>query len=419
MSWLRHWDGRPKPGDPNGLAEVVVRDCWPLGREPLIATVMPKRGDSGGRVADPKNHHFVPQYYFRLFTGSDRHVCAYLKRHGRVVPYAPIKGQCARRTFYGKAEIEKGFSLLEGHHASALRAIVRAAGSDDVKEITNEHFAWLLQAIVFQRARTMLEVEKEWPACEAMILKLFKEHLRHTLPPEKIDEYVGPIERGEVRVSEDPTATVSRQISVALESAALLADLELRIVRNHTDYPFVFSDSPVVFYNLYYQNITDHGVLGYQTPGLMVFYPLTPQLQLLMIDPATYTGAISRSPFCDVINRADVSNINALQLHHSSAVIYFADMRDASYVQDLYGVHAANITKPQATFRVRDDLLVDGVPSDGEIMHAFEPQVNHRLALSFVECVPVAAGKFSFRCRSPDLVAEHRRHHPSAHEGQA
>ncbi|PQO28132.1 DUF4238 domain-containing protein [Blastopirellula marina] len=363
-------------------------------------------------LAGPKNHHFVPQYYFRLFTGGQRHICAYLTQHKCVIPRAPIKGQCARHKFYGSAEIENHFSLLEGLHASALQTLVKAAENDNIHEFTWEHFPWLLQAIVFQRARTMLEVEKTFPVLEGMMLKMFKEHLLHTLSPEDIEEYVGPIERGEVRIFEDPTATVLRQISVALESASLLVDLQPRLIRNHSDYPFVFSDSPVVFYNLYYQYITDRGVLGLQTPGLMIFYPLTPRLQLLMIDPAVYTGSIANGPFCDIVDRSDVSHLNALQMHHSNSAIYFAHMGDAEYVEELYKAHAPQITKPQAEFRVCQNLLVNGEPFDEEIMHTFEPQLNHMLSLSFLDCKPVMPEEFSFRHRSPEIVEEHDRLHP-------
>ncbi len=251
------------------------------------------------------------------------------------------------------------------------------------------------------------------------MLKMFKEHLLHTLPPEEIDKYVGPIERGEVRITEDPTATVFRQISVALESASLLVDLQPRLIRNYSDYPFVFSDSPVVFYNLYYQHITDCGVLGLQTPGLMIFYPLTPTLQLMMIDPEAYTGSFANGPFCDITDRSDVSHLNALQMHHSSAVIYFADPSDAEYVEALYQTHAPRTSKPEAEFRVRTDLLVDGNPTDGEIMHTFEPQLNHSLSLSFVDCTPVMPEEFSFRYRSPELVEEHKRLHPTSYEDDA
>jgi hypothetical protein len=33
------WMGRPEQRDANGLAGIALGGCWPVGREPLIATV--------------------------------------------------------------------------------------------------------------------------------------------------------------------------------------------------------------------------------------------------------------------------------------------------------------------------------------------------------------------------------------------
>lgn len=258
----------------------------------------------------------------------------------------------------------------------------------------------------------MLEIEKEFPAIESMLFHLFKEHMKQTLPPEQVNEFLGPIERGEVRITESPISTVFRQIRAALESATLLVDMQPRVIRNHTDYPFIFSDSPVVFYNTYCRNITDRGVLGFQTPGLQIFLPLTPKLQLMVFDPSVYTGSCRNGAFCEVTDRADVSQLNALQLHHSRLTVYFANPDDAEYVKELYEAHKPRLVKPETEFRVRKDFLVKGEPSEGEILHTFERQLNHNLLLSFVTCTPVSPRDFVFRYRTPEVVEEHKRLFP-------
>lgn len=363
------------------------------------------------------NQHYVPQFYFRQFNGGTERICVLLLKNGRIVPTAPIKGQCARHMFYGTPEIEKQFSHLEGQHAAAFRALIMAATTGDVARFSNDHLPALLQAILFQRARTMLEVEKISPAMESMLLHVFKGYVRETQPPERLDEFLGPIERGEVQIIENPTVTVFRQIRVAFESSLLLVDMQPCIIRNHTDYPFLFSDSPVVFYNTYYRRIVDRGVLGLQTPGLQIFMPLTANLQLMLFDPAVYTGACRNAPFCDVSQRGDVSQLNALQLHHSRLALYFANPDDSEYVTELHWSHRHRLVKPEAAFRVRNDMCVRGEAPD-EILHTFEPQLNHELSLSFVDCVPVSPRDFVFRHRTPEIVEEHKRLYPGDHDGE-
>lgn len=355
------------------------------------------------------NQHYVPIHYFRLFNGGKRQICVLLTKDGRFVPSAPIKGQCARHMFYGSAEIDRMFSKLEGEHASALRALVEMATTSDLTRFSVKDWVHVLQAIVFQRARTMLEVEKEVPAWISMQLHLFKEYVRHTRPAEEADEMIGAIDRGEIRMVENPTASVLKQIDVALSSAMLLLDMRPCVIRNCTDYPFIFSDSPAVFYNSFCRKITDRGVTGAQTPGLQVFLPLTSTLQLMLFDPAVYTGACHDGPFCEVTKRADVSQLNALQLHHSRLAIYFAYEENAEYVKEFYEAHKRRLVKPETVFRVRKDLLVKGEPCHDEILHVFDRQLNHDLSLSFITCTPVTPRNYVFRHRTPELVEENKR----------
>ena len=148
-------------------------------------------------MAANASHHYVPQFYFKLFNGGERLISVLLTKDGRIIPRASIKGQCARHKFYGTAEIEKDFSKLENLHSAALHSLVAVATTSDLTKWSQEHYPWLLQAIAFQRARTMLEVEKEFPAMSSMLLYLFKEYSERTQPPEKANEIVGSIDRGE------------------------------------------------------------------------------------------------------------------------------------------------------------------------------------------------------------------------------
>ena len=203
-----------------------------------------------------------------------------------------------------------------------------------------------------------------------------------------------------------PQDTVIRSIDIALQNALLITDLNYYILRNHTDYPFVFSDAPVVFYNTYYQNVKNRGVLGMQTPGLQIFYPLNSNTVLMLIDDQIYRGWYKQSLFIDLIERSDVSQLNALQLHHSYQSIYFADVKDKEYIYDLRAAHKNRIIQPELRFVERDGWLVDGKPVDGTLYQMYEPQLNIELNLSFIDCTPISESEYKPRKRSPELVEE-------------
>ncbi|KLU05081.1 hypothetical protein RISK_002843 [Rhodopirellula islandica] len=358
-------------------------------------------------MADRKNQHYVPQYYFRNFSENGRNIGMLSTADGVVVPRAAIKGQCARNNFYGSKELESAFSQMEATHASATRAAIEIGWNQRSEFFSPHEFMALLQAVVFQRGRTAMEIEKYAPAQSEMLLEMFKQHLLHDPNIEDGEAMAAQIDMGNFSVSEPPQATIARTVSIALENAPLISDLRLLILRNRTDYPFVFGDAPVVFYNTWAKRITDRGVLGLQCPGLQIFYPIDPVTCLVLYDDAIYTTPFGDQLQYDIHQRSDVSGINALQFFHTTRAVYFAPTEKRDYVSDLWQAHKATLSSPHAEFNGDSDFLIDGERPDGPLMHIFEHQITYRLSLSFFSCEPVQPHEYVFRARTPEIVEEH------------
>lgn len=365
-------------------------------------------------MVDHVNQHFVPQFYFKLFTRGDRRIHFLFKKKNQIILNASIRGQCAHHGFYGSREIESFFSKLEIKQSIAIRKMLELVwfGSSaplNINEIALDMSA-ICNATIFQHARTELQIKKESPAIESMYLECFKNYLKHSPNIENrehfYEQFIEHVAKGNVHIKEKPQKTVMRSISVALERTSLIADLNFYILRNYTEYPFVFGDSPVIFYNTYYQNVKDRGVLGLQTPGLQIFYPLDSDTMLMLIDDQIYGGWYKRSLCVDLTEKSDVSQINALQLHHSFNSVYFADENDKEYISDLWNAHKHRIIQPEVKFVKRDGWLVDGKPVDGILYQTYEPQLNIKLNLSFIECTPIRESEYKCRNRSPELVKE-------------
>ena len=356
-------------------------------------------------MADRKNQHFVPQYYFRFFSENDTHISSILKRDGRLIPAASIRGQCAGDNFYGSKELESFFSTLESKHSRAHRAAIDVAWNAREDDFTAEEYRNLLELVTFQRSRTLLEIEKSSPAKSQIMLDMFRHHLVHSKHDGK-EQMVEMIDGGAVKITEHSKATVVRIIDVAMESVPLISDLEMLLLRNRTDYPFIFGDAPVIHYNTWARDVKDRGVLGTQCPGLQIFYPLDSGTCLVLFDPKKYSGPFGPYLQYDIHQRSDVSSINALQLYHSSRSIYFGPADCTDYVQQLWGVHKDSLVAPRTEYNSDANFWVDGKPPEGKLMHSFEPQLAYELNLSFFECNPVSRRDYTFCHRSPDLVAE-------------
>lgn len=357
------------------------------------------------------NQHYVPQFHFRNFSKDGKHICALLRGNGKIIPSAPFRHQCSRKNFYGSQELERAFSGLEGQHASAIRAALKFASEDGPTSFSVENMFRLLQAIMFQRGRTALEIQKSSDAKCAMHLTAFRHFIEHTEGDNR-EEILRAIDEGKVSVSENPQSNVVESIGIFLPMTIGITDLHLCFLRNQTDYPFLFSDAPVVFYNTWGWNVRNRGVLGIQCPGLQIFYPLSSTVTAMLIDANRYRGPWSDQVVLDLHRRADVSQLNALQIHHAMSTVYFAKSENAQYVHDLWSAHQPQLEKLQSIYTDKSEFWIDGKPPEGDLMHMFEPQVNHPLSLSFVDCDPILEHEYEYGPRDPEIDEELKNRDP-------
>ncbi|VEI63150.1 Uncharacterised protein [Serratia fonticola] len=105
-------------------------------------------------MADRKNQHFVPQFYFKFFSKDKKSICVYRKWDEKVVPTAPIKNQSSKPWFYGSdGVVEKELGNLEGHLNTTLRKII---DNKSLECLTEEYKAVVRAGIMLQRVRTSL-----------------------------------------------------------------------------------------------------------------------------------------------------------------------------------------------------------------------------------------------------------------------
>jgi hypothetical protein len=355
-------------------------------------------------MAERVNQHYVPQFYFRHFSVNCNTVGMILVRDGRTFTRAPIKGQCSRKNFYGSKELESLFGELESQHCVAIRAALEVSNKATAEFFSFEELCDFFDAIAFQRARTATEVAKIAPALEKMHLYMFRRHLELTQDEAFLKTYDENVAAGKITVTESTASAVGRGVSTMLENARLIRDLSFCFIRNRTDYPFVFSDSPVVLYNTYAKAVKNRGVLGLQCPGLQIFYPLDSWTCVMLFDPKTYHGPFRGYLQYDAHQRSDISQLNALQMHHALNAVYFGDPAHEDYVYQLWRTHRSDLSTPAAECRINPDLWVDGKPAQDDLLQMMEPQLNFDLNLSFVECEPVSQADYAYKPRSPDLV---------------
>ena len=121
---------------------------------------------------------------------------------------------------------------------------------------------------------------------------------------------------------------------LAMVGQILISDLERVLLINRTQHPFISSDSPVVLYN--YATMRDHGLCGFQSPGLMILLPLGPDLCLCLYDPQAYAFKREVNKTLEISREIDVDEINRFQLIAADEHAIYSDQSMVGYVQSLH-----------------------------------------------------------------------------------
>ena len=346
-------------------------------------------------MATRKNHHFVPQFYFRRFSKDGHSICVIRRDDGKLIECAPIKSQASKGWFYGNDTVESALGAIEGDCSSALKQLTECQTPTllDPDEVTLT-LLWL----VLQRSRTMAARQAAQPFNDKLF-KLFREieiNKDTALSEDARREMV----QGLDYVASDPVEAQLLQMEVAMESVGYLRDLTPMMLINKTNRPFVFGDAPVVFYNAFLKDVKLRGVLGFDTPGLLVFFPLTTRLTLALVDPRNYAIKRMRDNVIKVDNFRDIAALNKLQIHAASSCVYFDDFKFAAYASELWRQENQQL-KAHAT----EVVQAPGFSSEsgepiGDIMHGFQSQLPYDLSLTFLEHDVIGDNGYRFSRRS-------------------
>ncbi len=353
------------------------------------------------------NQHFVPQFHFRLFSDGMRYIHLASREGSRLVKFAGIRGQCARHKFYGDKQTEDWLEKLEARLAPAYRATIEVARGSRTP-LSDEEKGLLREAILLQRSRTPRHARIHASASDQMTLYAFAGYLKALPATAERDAMMSALEQGRATLRDSDLFHLLLSLRIAMRSAIGISDLSILILRNESGTPFVLGDAPCVFSNHYMRGIRNHGVLGYVTPGLTAVLPIDSWTQVLLFDPAVYRPDYSTDGCIVVYELADISLLNALQVHAATANIYFSDVSSESYVLRLLAAHRSTLQDHQGRFVVNrpGQVLINGIPNPSEVLQIFESQLPITLDLSFLKTAVMPRHENPNRPRNPELAKQ-------------
>lgn len=264
-------------------------------------------------MATKKNQHYVPQFYLRNFSKDGKTIgCCYVNGdNSKHIEAAPIKSQAAEDYFYSRdTRLETEFSKLEGKANDIIRKIL----STDFRMLSCLDKSFIKQFIIFQSIRTP-NIAK---AYENVMSDFFN----------MVNGTNDGIKRVELK---------GKQIFV-LNSLfpyipKIAKKLQICVLENNTDIPYITAVEPVAFFNPYQKK---RGTMtgGREQHGSMYFYPLSAKKAIILYDRKAYRECGDKL-HCSI---SDVANLNAqifITLQGAGENTFYYDNSDTNAISSL------------------------------------------------------------------------------------
>ncbi|WP_237274465.1 DUF4238 domain-containing protein [Tenacibaculum ovolyticum] len=261
-------------------------------------------------MAKKKKQHYVPKFYLRFFSASqnDKKIKICLKETIKTIQNADLEGQAQEDYFYGKdLEREEWFGNIEDRTSIILKEVIK---SRELPKNKSDNYYWIWLFVLLQAYRTRANADE----FNNVVDKTMKTAM-------KFDSKFKDFDFDKHLFAYDDAT--EKALDILLKSLPMMMDLQVKLLENNTAKPFITSDNPVSKYNQFLESRNfSFGHYGMLSKGLQIFYPLSPDLALVLYDPKVYKIGY-RKQFSKIqINEMDVEFLNILTCLYANKALY-------------------------------------------------------------------------------------------------
>lgn len=274
------------------------------------------------------NQHYVPRLLLKRFTGPDKINIGLMNAlTGEIKPSIPYKPQCAKSYFYGKdLLIEKELGRIENEVGNIINTI-SSIPNPQIERFSRAHM-FLTIFSVYQYVRT----EKALQLAEEVIAKSFsiiKNQTKPQLMLKLAEAAKGALSERELsEYCDSVNISITNLHSTLFETANNMIRpsmlLEMKLLINYTDTPFIISDNPLIY-------MSD----GNEDCFYRMLLPLAPNLLIAFYDGKKYKIGLRKSHFHKITNKTDIFYLNALQYLNCNKNIYFNPQTPVKHLSSL------------------------------------------------------------------------------------
>ena len=282
-------------------------------------------------MPERKKQHYVPKLYMRGFTNNEC-LPSYQLGHRQEFQPTSINNLCYEDYFYDKeGDTEDALSELEGRFASVLQDIWENESLSALDSTEDWMFFLIFLTHTHSRTKTAKMESRETSTDMLQVFLEANEGVMEGEDEEMRKKAIEQIKEGKLRV-EDSSAFPMQEL-ISMYGPFLIGDLEPVLLKDSTDRQFIFSDHPVALDNPLFKHRVDHATIGFQTPGLQLFCPISSNLAVMMFDPVCYD-----LPDEEVIevDSDTVTELNKLQLVNALDAVFYEEAGREPEIQILH-----------------------------------------------------------------------------------
>lgn len=260
-----------------------------------------------------KYNHYIPKFYLANFSGSNKYIDKYIFSTGKIIRGASTKSTGGQDYLYGEdGKVEEIFSKLEGKWADIIRSII----SSESVPTDPEDYEYLLHFIILSENRTLAKANSNlefWGEQYRVMARMLKQQGKIEIPDEVIDS-----------LGAECSIPNLQSIQHDIFLMNICADLQISLIKNISDLPFISSDHPVVKYNQLLISRDYTRGYGYGQMGIQIFFPISPRLCLVMFDPVPYRLHNYYDGKFIVKDTKVIQSINTLVAGYANQELYFS-----------------------------------------------------------------------------------------------
>lgn len=259
-----------------------------------------------------KIQHYVPRVYlknFSKFNGKEYYLWVFDKQTEKIFQ-TKIQDIAFEKEFYDKVEedqnTERSLREIESKYDEAISDLIE---TKSVQGLTKNHFEDLLDFVTVQMLRTK-ETRIEFEQAAQQFLDKYDKDLSDKLRKEVHET-----------LEDDSLRKMHKDMIAEKETfKEIIRKMKWMLVVNKTQFLFWTSDSPVVKYN----SIAPfpYGNLGLTSTGIEIHFPITPKLNLLILDPVSFGSEPSKKVARDYRN---IIRERDLQVRDSTRFVFSLD----------------------------------------------------------------------------------------------